>query len=213
MHPRAPRAMAIRAVSAGALIVAAAAAGADLQPAGPQALAAIEICQQSDAAPADQRPALLDAGLALAERAAAENPRDHAAHFAIFCNLGRSLMHRSTWKLLGTLGDLRRARRAIDQALALAPDYPPALAAKGAMLAQLPRVLGGDREEGVRLLLRAVALQPADATLHLTLAEVLRDAGELDAARAEASTAIAILERAGPADDLVGARALAASVD
>lgn len=213
MQSRAAREMVITAAGVGAIIVAAAAAHAGHpSSAGPQALAAIEICQQSDGMPPPERAALLAAGLALAEQAAATNPQDAAAHFAIFCNLGKSLMYRSTWKLFGALSDLRRAKNEIDLALTLAPDYAPALAGKGAMLAELPRVLGGDRDEGARLLLRAVALSPQDPKLLLALAEVLKDSGELDAARAHASTAIGILERAGPVDDLSSARAFVASV-
>ena len=212
MHPQAARAMTIGAVGVGALILAAAAARGDA-PGGPEARAAIEICQRADTAAADERAALLEAGLARAELAVAANPQDPVAHFAIFCNLGRDLSHRSAWRLLGTLGDLRRARNAIDLALTLAPDYAPALAAKGAMLTQLPGMLGGDRDEGIRLLLRAVALSPEDAILRLTLAEGLRAVGERDAARVHAATAVTLLERAGPAQDLNSARALVASVE
>src|SRR5205085_8885537 len=123
----------------------------------PEALAAIEICQASDSAPPDERAAMLDDGLARAEAAVAANPQDAAAHFAVFCNLGKSMMHRGVWKLFAALSDLRRVRNEVDIALALAPDYAPALAGKGAMIAELPRVLGGDKDEGARLLLRAVA--------------------------------------------------------
>lgn len=205
--------MTIRGMSVGVLMLAAAAARGDAPSGVPQALAAIEICQRADAAPADERAALLADGLASAEAAAAASPQDAVAHFAIFCNLGKSLMHRSAWKLLGALGDLRRARNAIDLALTLAPDYAPALAAKGAMLIQLPGMLGGDRQDGIRLLLRAVALSPQDPKLRLTLAEVLKGVGELDAARAHATLAADILEHGGPADDLLTALALAAGGD
>lgn len=213
MHPRLQREMAISAVSACALICVAAATCAAAASGSPEARAAIEMCQQSDDAPPDERSALLAAGLARAEAAVAADARDAAAHFAIFCNLGKSLMHRSAWKLFSALSDLRRAKAEVDLALSLMPDYAAALAGKGAMLAQLPRMLGGDKAEGARLLLRAVAVSPEDPKLRLTLAEVLRDVGELDAARAHASTAVGILERAGSATDLTSARALVASVE
>jgi hypothetical protein len=214
MDARAPRELVIGMMSVAALILAGTAARGGDHPAsaGPEALAAIATCQRSDAALPDERAALLADGLARAERAVAANPQDAAAHFAVFCNLGKSLMHCSTWKLFGALGDLRRVRNEIDIALSLAPDYAPALAGKGAMIAELPRVLGGDKQEGARLLMRAVALSPRDAKLRLALAEVLKDVGELDAARAHASTAVGILEHAGAADDLSSARAIAASV-
>ena len=77
----------------------------------------------------------------------------------MFCNLGKRLeMKRRDEGLFATLGELGRVRKEIDTALALAPDYPAALAAKGEMLVELPRLFGGDLQEGERLLRRAVAL-------------------------------------------------------
>jgi len=105
------------------------------------------------------------------------NPRDAVAHFAVFCNLGKRLdMERHGGGLFATLGDLHRVQREIEIALALAPDYPAALAAKGEMLVELPRLLGGDPREGERL--RAVALDPDDPRVRLMLANVAQAAGE-----------------------------------
>ena len=59
------------------------------------------------------------------------DPQDAVAHFAVFCNLGKRLqMKRDALGLFATLGELGRAQREIDIALALAPDYSAALAAK-----------------------------------------------------------------------------------
>ena len=87
--------------------------------------------------------------------------QDASAHFAVFCNLGKRLQieqHR-LWLLAG-LNELNRARRELDVALELAPEYPAALAAKGEILAELPRFLGGDAREGGASLRRAVGLAP-----------------------------------------------------
>jgi len=46
------------------------------------------------------------------------------------------------------------------------------------MLVELPRLLGGDAQEGERLLRRAVALDPDDTRMRLMLANVAQAAGE-----------------------------------
>jgi cytochrome c-type biogenesis protein CcmH/NrfG len=103
-------------------------------------------------------------------------------------------------------------RKEIDIALALAPDYPAALAAKGEMLVELPRLFGGDPREGERLLRRAVALDPDDPRLRLMLANILQVTGERDEALAHAAIAMGILEHAGSASELADARGLVASL-
>jgi len=123
---------------------------------------ALELCDAADSAPPSDRAAILTRGLERAEEAVEANPQDATAHFAVFCNLGkRTDLQRRTHGFLGLLRDVGRARREIEQALILAPDYPAALAAKGQMLSELPRFLGGDPAEGERLLRRAAALDPS----------------------------------------------------
>jgi tetratricopeptide (TPR) repeat protein len=213
MHPHALVELAIRSIGVGVLLVHAAAASGDAveygRPAGREAVA---ICQKADRVPDSERASVLDVGLKRAEDAVNEDPRDAAAHFAVFCNLGKTLKTRGGWRLFAALGDLRHARKELEVALTLAPDYPGALAAKGTMLVELPRLLGGNVDEGVRLLRRAVTLSPDDATLHLALAHVLDAEGQRDEALLQASVALNILERAGPADELADARTFVASV-
>ena len=213
MLPSAPVWIAIRGAGVVALLLwTAAARGGQPEIGGPVAREAFAICLEADQVPADERAAVLALGLSRAEEAVKADPQDAAAHFAIFCNLGKGLMSRSGWRLFGALGDLRRARKEIDLALALAPNYPGALAAKGSMLVQLPRLLGGDPDEGVRIAQSAVALAPDDAKIRLMLASVLQTVGQRDAARVQASLALDILERAGPANELDTARTFLASV-
>src|SRR5262249_50640568 len=92
-------------------------------------------------------------------------------HFALFCNLGRSMQR-------GRLGieswwTVRRLGREIDAALALAPDDPDVLVAKGAFLLQLPALLGGDPGAAEILLRRALALAPEHALARRYLGEAL----------------------------------------
>lgn len=123
---------------------------------------ALELCDAADSAPPSDRAAILTRGLERAEEAVEANPLDATAHFAVFCNLGkRTDLRRQTHGFLGLLRDVGRARRELEEALVLAPDDPAVLAAKGQMLTELPRFLGGDPAEGERLLRRAAALDPS----------------------------------------------------
>jgi len=203
---------AIRWVAIGALFVGAALAHGDqLEPASRPALEALFLCQAADKLPVSERAAALANGLDCAERAVKADPQDAAAHFAIFCNLGKQIQfeQHKLW-VLARLGDLDRARRELDIALELAPDYVGAVAAKGEMLIELPAFLGGDAQEGERLLRHAVVLDPDDPHIRIMLANLLQATGRHEEARTHAEVALAILERTGPSPDMDGARTLIA---
>jgi len=141
---------------------------------------ALAICRSVGTLPVEERVARLDEGLAMAERAALDDPTNALAHYASFCNRGKRLQ--LTGFSFGAFGEVRRLRREIDRAIELAPDWPEALAGKGAMLVALPRLLGGDAEEGGRLLRRALTLDPTNAEARIMLRELENDArlrGEL----------------------------------
>lgn len=194
------------------LLWTAAANGRELESAGPAAREALAICEAADRAPESERAAQLATGLARAEAAVEADPHDAAAHLAVFCNLGKRLRARGGWALLSAFRDLARARKALDTALVLVPDYAGALAAKGQMLAELPRWIGGDRDEAVRLLRRAVTVEPEDPRMRLMLANALQAAGRREEARAHALAALGSLERDGSEDDRETARTLVASL-
>ena len=133
---------------------------------------ALAICRRADRLPPAEGRALLDRGLALAERAIADRPDDPVAHFAAFCNRGKRI--EAAGLSFRILGEVRRVRHHIERALELAPDWSEALAGKGALLLALPGPLGGDRTEGERLLRRALALDPSNLEARERLGEVLR---------------------------------------
>jgi len=135
---------------------------------------ALAICRSIGTLPAEDRLARLDEGVALAEAAALDDPTIALAHFAAFCNRGKRLQ--MSGFSFSAFGEVRRLRREIDRALALAPDWPEALAGKGAMLVALPRLLGGDAEEGERLLRRALTLDPTNVEARIILRELESDA-------------------------------------
>ena len=135
---------------------------------------ALAICRGVGELAAGQRLARLEEGLTMAERATLDDPTNALAQFAAFCNRGKRLQ--IVGFTFGALSELRRLRREIDRALELAPEWPEALAGKGAMLVALPRILGGDVVEGERLLRRALELDPENAEARSMLSELERDA-------------------------------------
>ncbi|HEV7734727.1 MAG TPA: hypothetical protein VGR62_21320 [Candidatus Binatia bacterium] len=147
----------------------------------PTAQEAVARCFDADRLPESTRREALDHGLALAERAVAESPDDAVAHFAAFCLRGKRVDLDGL--SLRLLGEIRLVRQDIDRALALAPDWPAALAGKGAILLTLPRLLGGDATEGERLLRRAIALDPASSSARDTLAKLLPSSVPTDGER------------------------------
>ena len=135
---------------------------------------ALAICRGVGALSLEERVARLDEGLGLAERAALDDPSSALAQFAAFCNRGKRLQ--LVGFSFGALAEIRRLRYEIDRTLELAPDWPEALAGKGAMLVALPRLLGGDVAEGERLLRRALTLDPTNVEARTILDELQNDA-------------------------------------
>lgn len=154
------RALSTSALAAILILGAARASGAGPLPGSPAAHEAMALCDAAAREPDGRaRLSLLERSLALAEAVVRRDERDAAGHFAVFCALGRRLQeHALGWR---TLGAISRLRRAIDRALALAPDAPELLTAKGMMLLKLPRLFGGDVRAGEQLLRRVLELHPA----------------------------------------------------
>jgi len=84
----------------------------------------------------------------------------------------------------GQLVRLPRLRRELDVTLELAPDDADSMVAKGALLLQLPRLLGGDATAAEDLLRHAVAIEPDNHTANCYLAQVLIARGAESEARA-----------------------------
>ena len=138
---------------------------------------ALDLCHRADEPrPDDERAEMLSRGSALAEAALREDERDVLAHFALFCNLGRRIRHGGF--TVGLPFDVRRALRAIDRAAVLAPADPDVLTAKGAVLIELPPLLGGDAARGEEWLRRALAVDPQHVVARAYLQSTRVPAGE-----------------------------------
>jgi cytochrome c-type biogenesis protein CcmH/NrfG len=142
-----------------------------------QALARCTEAARQDGA---RREAALREGLAMARQALAENPGDARAHLAEFCNLGR--LTQANGVGLSALPAVRRLTQTIETAERLAPNDPDVLAARGAYLLALPRLLGGDPATGESLLRRALALAPSNCEAAGRLAQALASDGRSDEA-------------------------------
>lgn len=118
----------------------------------------------------------------LAEKAL-ESDTDHArAHFVYFAARGRLLIASGPYR---NVLALLRLRKHLDRSLELDPHDTDAMAARGAMLMELPGYLGGDKREGESLLRRAVVANPVGSATRLLFAKALVVNGNLLAAREE----------------------------
>jgi len=178
-------------------------------PGTPASREALALCHRADDAPEAERPAMLDRALTLAERAVADDERDALAHFAVFCSLGGKM--RRAGLGVGALVDLRRLRREVDRTLELAPDFADALAGKGALLLDAPRLLGGDPKEAERLLRRALEVDPDYLGPRLDLVRALRARGAEAEAHAEAERALEVAKRKTDTEGIARAQALLSS--
>jgi hypothetical protein len=195
-----------------ALAVLATGAPAADPPGSPRVDEALALCLRAPKAPPEEKPRLLEQGLALAEEAVAADERDAKAHFAVFCNLGKQMELRGVG--IRSLLAVRRLRREIDRTLELAPDYSDALVGKASLLIDLPRPLGGDAAEGERLLRAALRIDPDYVDARLSLARALEARGARDEAREQARIAVATAEHhPDDQEELLEARALLARLE
>lgn len=151
--------------------------------------------QGEDATDPHTKRQLYQQGLELADAALALDERNADAHFARFATKGRLLL------LDGASPNpfnLMRLNRDLDRALELNPNHADALAAKGGLYRQLPRLLGGSEQKAEECLKKAIALEAEHAVgARIELAQLYFDRGERERAVALLKTAIAIAERDG----------------
>lgn len=162
-------------------------------PGTPESREALGTCHRAQATAGADGEALLQRSLEQADRAIAADDRDALAHFARFCALGEQA--RRSGASLSSLVKLWQIRDAVDRTLELAPDYSDALHGKGALLCSVPRLLGGNPEEGERLVRRALEIDPEYVGARLFLAERLLERGDRAGAKSEASRALEAAER------------------
>ncbi|MGH7804681.1 MAG: hypothetical protein ACREQJ_10060, partial [Candidatus Binatia bacterium] len=123
---------------------------------------------------------LSDEGVRLAERAAELDPKNAAARYALFLNLG---LRAERSGLGAQLFTVRRLRALLDETIELDPRHAHAWEARGEMLARMPRLLGGSRTEAEKAYRRSAELDPEWAKPWLRLAELARENDDLKTAK------------------------------
>lgn len=167
---------------------------------------AIGLCEAAGRAPEAEQLALFEAVLVAADAAVAVDERDPLAHFAVFCGLGGRMRRQGLGP--GALIGLIRLRREVDRTIELAPSYADALAGKGALLLESPRLFGGDPAAAEVLFHRALEIEPDYLMPRLNLARALLRRGAPDEARVQARLALRIARRKKDAEDVAEAEAL-----
>ncbi len=154
---------------------------------------------------AESRLAAYREGLQLAERAVAADDSNASAHFALFANNGRvMLMEGQTPNPLNLLA----VNRELERALELDPNYADALAARGGLYRQLPRLLGGSLDKAEADLTRAITLDPDAVGARIELAQAYRDMGHPERSVALLTKAAQVAESKGKYRQLAEARIL-----
>ncbi len=144
-------------------------------------------------------------GLQLAERAVAADDTNASAHFALFANNGRvMLMEGQTPNPLNLLA----VNRELERTLELDPNYADALAARGGLYRQLPRLLGGSLGKAEADLTRAIALDADAVGARIELAETYRDMGHPERSVPLLTKAAQVAESKGKYRQLAEARTL-----
>jgi hypothetical protein len=201
--PTVLRTVAVLAAAAAIILPRAATATATASDLTAQAMRECDLGQ--DASSRDDRKAHFERGESLATRAVALDDKSAPAHFAIVCNLGEIL--RLDGEKITSLLSLRRLLAEVDRTLELDPNHVNAMATKGTLLVRLPRLLGGNPEEGERLLREVVKRDDSAVTSRITLAKTCVERGQRDEGIQLASRALQIARQEGRADKVAEAQA------
>lgn len=137
-----------------------------------QSLALLKLAEEGDP---PSRSECYARGLELARQAVTMDDSNADAHFAVFATMGRLMLeHGATPNPF----NLIRINRELDRALELNPRHSDALASKGGLARQLPRLLGGSLSKAERYLQQSIEIDPGAVGARIELARVYQDLGE-----------------------------------
>lgn len=125
-----------------------------------------------------QRLATYIEGEKLAQQAVDLDDTNADAYFALFGNTGRRMLLESGFNPF----NLIKVNQTLDRCLQLNPDHSDALAARGGMYRQLPRLFGGSLTKAEADLKRSIELDPEATGARIELARVYHEQGRDDMA-------------------------------
>lgn len=161
--------------------------------------------QGEDAGSKEAKLTAYQQGLDLATRAVTIDDNNPDAHFAVFANRGRILMIEGAG---ANPLNLLSVNRELDRTLELDPNHTDALAARGGMYRQLPRLLGGSLAKAEQYLTRAIDLDPNAVGARIELAQTYRDMGKPERGVPLLEQAAQLAERMGKRRQLGQAQSL-----
>lgn len=172
---------------------------------------ALSECEQGrKATTRDDREAHFHRGQRLAEQAVAADDNNASAHFSLFCNMGELM--RIDGESISSIFQLRRLMGELDRTLAIDPGHTDALSSKGQLLVRLPRLLGGDVQQGEAMLRQVIQKDPNAVASRLALAKTCEARGDREEAMAFTTRALQIAREQGRADKVAEAQAILAEL-
>jgi hypothetical protein len=173
-----------------------------------QALACLE--RGENATEKSQKIAAYREGLDLARRAVQSDETNADAHFALFANNGRLLLLNG---IVPNPVNLLHANAELEKTLELNPNHTDALAARGGLYRQLPRLLGGNLDKAEADLTRSIQLNPGAVLARIELARTYFDKGKPENVRPLLTEAIKLAEEQKRRRELEEARQLLAELE
>ena len=172
--------------------------------------AMVECEQGRRATVRSEREAHFTHGQELAQQAVTADDNSAPAHFALFCNMGELM--RIDGESITSVFQLRRLMGELDKTLAIDPGHTDALSSKGQLLVRLPRLLGGDVQQGEAMLRQVIQKDPTAVASRLALAKTCEARGDREEALAFTTRALQIAREQGRADKVAEAQSILAKL-
>ena len=138
--------------------------------------------QVGDDASDREKQLYFEHGIAMGQRAVAQQPSSAEGHFWLAANYGGLSKIEGIWHALQTV---KKVRSEMETALRLQPDYEDgnAYRALGEIARQLPGVLGGNLKRAITYFEQGLRVAPQNMAIKLALARAYLEAGQREASQ------------------------------